>query len=158
MVFGKAATVPKDAPPVLKRRDTSKLPKTAIVRFQQISLAKTIANNYRWVLLESGDWFFAPNSGKDTPASGDPFDTSLPEKPTKTLSRSEVDAVRNLVEGGFAEGPGYQAEPVKGGSAYVVTSAPGGKAKERIFVGADDPVVATLRGFAARHAPDSESA
>ena len=86
MVFGKAATVPKDAPPVLKRRDTSKLPKTAIVRFQQISLAKTIANNYRWVLLENGDWFFAPNSGKDTPASGDPFDTSMPEKPTKTLA------------------------------------------------------------------------
>jgi hypothetical protein len=141
-----SGSVPENLDVRLDRRDKSRLPSDALVRFQVISRGKNPGHNYRWVLHEDGNLYYARHSGDTSGDYRDPFDTDLPSEPTKRLSADAVDEVMaQLDEADFANEDRYQADPsVEDGSFYVVTARIEGKVHEVIYDGARPPLVTYL--------------
>lgn len=141
-----SGSVPENLDVRLDRRDKSRLPSDALVRFQVISRGKNPAHNYRWVLYNDGRLFYAKHSGDTSGDYRDPFDTDLPAKPTKTMDEKEVNEVRSqLKKADFADQDSYQVDPsVEDGSFYVVTARTNGRAHEVIYDGVRPPLVTYL--------------
>lgn len=141
-----SGSVPENLDVRLDRRDKSRLPSEALVRFQAINRGKNPAYNYRWVLYDDGRLFLARHSGDTSGDYRDPFDTDLPTKPTRVLSKDEVSEVKSqLKKADFADQDTYYADPsVEDGTFYVVTARTGGKSHEVIYDGTRPPLVTYL--------------
>lgn len=141
--------VPEQLDLRLKRRDTQPLPPDALLKFQLINRGKNPAVNYRWVLYEDGRWFFARHSGGDSDWQT-PFDTELPEAPTRQLPADVVNEVKEKLQvADFLTQPAYQInQDVRDGGYRIVTARIDGKVHEVIYVAVNSPLLETLEKIA----------
>jgi len=123
----------------------SRLPQGALARFQVINRGKNVAGNYRWVLYPDGRLFMAQNSGRGKDAEI-PFDTDLPNEPTKHLPKEMVEQVeQQLRESDFVHQPAYQQEPnTEDGDYVIVTARLDGVENEVIYDAVSPPPVPFL--------------
>lgn len=143
-----AGALPDDLDERLTRRDTTPLPAGALLRLQVINRGKNPIPNYRWLLYDDGRLFLARHSG-DTSDPRTPFDTPLPDRPTRTLDQARVEQVRQrLAADGFSRQPPYQADPrVDDGAFTVVTARLDGGVHEVIYDAYAPPLVEFLKGL-----------
>jgi hypothetical protein len=124
--------IPDDIDERLVQRDQSPLPDDALLRFQSIAHGPDPRSNHRWVLYDDGRLFLAFHS-RDTEGEV-PFDTELPDKPTRVLSKKKVAEIRQLLEDeDFAELSPYQAREGEDGMSLVVTARLDGQDHEVIY-------------------------
>ncbi|MGE5594620.1 MAG: hypothetical protein ACM3S1_01145 [Hyphomicrobiales bacterium] len=140
--------------PRLRRRDTSPLSRSAVLRFQAIALGKDPSASYRWALDDDGAWYLNRRSGSGGSLDR-PFDTDMPKEPTRRLSAEVVAEVREqLARANFQDQDQYQSEDMKDGTAYVVTARTDGTTHEVVYLGVENELVEYLSRFAARHGED----
>ncbi len=132
-------------------RDQDPLPPEALVKFQFISRGPDGSGNYRWLLYSDGRLFLARHSG-NVDIDTLPFDTDLPETPTKTLKSSFVKKVENqLKSADFLDQPPYQLrEGVEGGAWYIVTARIDDQVHEVIYEAYSPSLVDFLQTVASR--------
>lgn len=142
-----AGPLPEKLNTRLELRDLDPLPEGALVKFQDISRSRDPRLNYRWLLYEDGRWFLARHS-ESTEEYWIPFDTELPQSPTKVI---EIEVVKEVIDqlraADFLNQPPYQSRWTRNGAFYVVTARLDDHEHEVIYESVVKPPVEYLIGL-----------
>jgi hypothetical protein len=125
------------------------IPGDVIVSFYYISISKDYSPNYRWELHQDGRLFLVHHSGKNI-SFDITFDHPLPLKPTKILTKSQIQALNSQFEQAkFFEQPKFQKRlNVEGGSCVIVRVRHGDKSHEVVYENVESSLIEYLYSIA----------
>lgn len=116
------STIPQGLDKSFSQRDQSTMEDDDFIKFQMISLMPGIAKNFRFLIKNDGQLFYAENTSEQPEDRSQIFNTQLPEEPDRQLAAKTMSDIQEKIEevDFFAE-PAYQTSKAKDGSLTIVT-------------------------------------